>query len=144
MHMGLDNGITIRFREGKEPKWAKRLYVYDTKPEDGFGREFELAYWRKCWNVRKAILDELAEMGRPKDDYEYCLSADELRKVCKAVGKVLNRKDWDEAYDPGDTIWEWSECGSDMKRQNRRCLKAAKRLKGMDPGDYSMRFYDSY
>lgn len=145
--MGLDNGLTVRFREGKEPKWAKRLRIMDDMPKDGFGRELELAYWRKCWNVRKAILGELAEMGRQDDhddDCEYRLSADELRRVCKAVGKVLNRKDWDECYRYGYTIWEWSESGSDMKGQNRRCLKAAERLGGMDPGDYSLIFYDSY
>lgn len=149
--MGLDNGITIRFREGKEPKWSKRLRVLDDSPcvlddgpKDGFGKEFELAYWRKCWNVRKAVLDELAKMGRHGDDYEYCLSADELRRMCKAIGKVLNRKDWDRSHRYGYTIWEWDESGSDMKRQNRRCLKAAERLSGMDPGDYSIRFYDSY
>lgn len=147
MRMGLDNGMAIRFREGKEPKWAKSLRVMDDVPKDGFGRELELAYWRKCWNVRKAILDELAEMGRQDDhddDCEYRLLADELRRVCKAVGKVLNRKDWDECYRYGYTIWEWSESGSDMKTQNRRCLKAAERLSGMDPGDYSLIFYDSY
>lgn len=144
MHMGLDNGIVIRFRQGKEPRWAKRLDGYDHKTDDGFGKELELAYWRKCWNVRKVVLDELAKIGIHENEYEYCLSADGLRKVCKAVGKVLNRKDWDDAYDHGEAIWEWGECGSHMKRQNRRCLKAAKRLKGMDPGDYSIRFYDSY
>lgn len=142
--MGLDNGITVRFRHGKEPKWAKRLYVYDARPKDGFGGEFELAYWRKCWNVRRAIIGELAKAGRQEDDCGYHLSADELRGVCEAVGKVLNRKDWDEGHSYGDTIWEWDEVGSDMKRQNRRCLKAAKRLSGMNPWDYSLRFYDSY
>lgn len=143
--MGLDNGMAIRFRQGKEPKWAKRLCVLDDRPKGEFGRELELAYWRKCWNVREVVLGELAKMGRRHDDdYEYCLSADELHEICKALGKVLNKKDWDEAYRDGNTIWEWGESGSHMKSQNRLCLKAAKRLKGTDLSDYSLIFYDSY
>lgn len=141
--MGLDNGMAIRFRQGKEPKWAKRLCVLDDKPKGEFGRELELAYWRKCWNVRYAVLDELRRAGR-LDDEDYVLSADELRKACKAIGKVLNKKDWDEAYCDGGTIWDWNDVGPHMKRQNRLCLKAAKRLKGMDPSDYYLIFYDSY
>ena len=137
----MDNGIVIRFKEGKEPRWAKRLDVLDDRPKDGFGRELELAYWRKCWNVREVVLGGLAESGWPG---EYRLSASELHAICKALGKALNRKAWDEAYCDNDAIWEWDEVGSSMRRQNRRCLKAAKRLKRMDPGDYCLTFYDSY
>ena len=52
--MGLDNGISIKFRDLKEklsPKLVKKLKLFDREPYDG--NDYSILYWRKCGNIKK-------------------------------------------------------------------------------------------
>lgn len=57
--MGLDNGIMLKIKDkekfGEIPAWIRR------EPwEDEHNYDYEILYWRKCWNVRAEILTYLA------------------------------------------------------------------------------------
>ena len=67
--MGLDNGIILKakvkeFR--KIPKWLKDIEEYSSKlnGDKSDYRKFELCYWRKCYLIRRDIIDCLhAKIG---------------------------------------------------------------------------------
>ena len=48
--MGLDNGIIV-----KKTELTKRLFKVKKNCLDEYTDDFEIAYWRKCWNVRDNI-----------------------------------------------------------------------------------------
>ena len=60
--MGLDNGLVIRKRNQKVSK--------------------EIAYWRKCWNVRRDILDII---DSTEEKYCYAVSPDQLLHFVKIL-----------------------------------------------------------
>ena len=130
--MGLDNGIVIRRETApdnaskifNEQEWAKKY-------------EFiEVAYWRKCWNVRQVILDTLYQIFI--DEYRVSMSFEDLNNVICSL-KKMKKSNW---CDYGGCIWEWKEFKSIQKR-NIKALKKLRRL--MKKYDHiEVYFYDSY
>ena len=124
--MGLDNGIEIRRTNDLPPCTS----IFD----NGYG--IEVAYWRKCWNVRHIIYTIIDE---PSDnDFEYELNLDQIHAIIKAL-RTFNSKNY---QDYGGCIWEWD----DFKRINRRNIHALKKLTKMMKQYPSIIpvFYDSY
>ena len=72
--MGLDNGIDFKILDkekfGEIPAWIKR-----EEWEEKYGFDYEMLYWRKCWNVRQEILIYL---GSSDDEYEWVLDLNDL------------------------------------------------------------------
>lgn len=138
--MGLDNGISLRFKNN-EPRWVNKLYHYE------FDGSYELAYWRKCWNIRELILAMLEEFGHKVDNetFAYTLSAKELLIISRTIKKtLLNKKCWTEHYEEGLTIWDWKSIKRGYIRQCQMCIRYAKKLMKLNPDDYVIEFYDSY
>ena len=104
--------------------------------KSAYGYDLDIAYWRKCWNVRDIILDLLQV---PFDnDSQTPMSIDDVIAVIKAL-KRLNAKNY---TDRGGCIWEWS----DFRRINRRNIAALNRLaRLMKKNDgLEVYFYDSW
>ena len=54
--MGLDNGIILEIPSKELPKdFPTKLSDFSDKTLKETG-ELEVAYWRKCWGIRNAIL----------------------------------------------------------------------------------------
>ena len=98
--------------------------------------EAEICYWRKCWGIRKDILDIVADDAYPGNDGEFFLNIEDIEKII-AILKTYNKRNWDTL----DTIWEWDEMKDTIKNQIKR-LKELKKL--MKKDTIFPRFYDSY
>lgn len=130
--MGLDNGIMIK-RATVTPKAAA---AFDEEWRDSNGYDLEVAYWRKCWNVRTIILMTLNIWS--DNDYECSMTIDDIVKVINALKKI-NKKNY---VDCGSCIWDWSEFKS-IQRRNLRNLRRLVRIMRRDKGLH-VYFYDSY
>ena len=133
--MGLDNGIIAR--KSNNEKINNKLLALNTYTySEG---DHEIAYWRKCWNVRGAIADVI---GGIYDNGETPLAYEDIIAVIKQL-KWFNKKNWsgDSWYD--GSIWEWDE----IEKSHRDCIKRLQRLARLMkkyPGEIDVYFYDSY
>ena len=129
--MGLDNGIIARKSNDEKANnklLALNTYIYS----DG---DHEIAYWRKCWNVRKLIFNALG--AGYEDEYQILLNREDILKIIRRL-KKLNKKTWDER----ESIWSWEE-HKRSHRGNVRRLRRLARLMRKYP-DIEVYFYDSY
>lgn len=133
--MGLDNGI-VASKSNNEKINAKLLALNTYTYISG---NHEIAYWRKCWNVRGAIADVI---GGIDDNGETPLAYEDVIAVIKRL-KQFNRKNWlGDSWD-GGSIWEWDE----IKKNHRGCIKRLQhlaRLMKRYPDEIEVYFYDSY
>lgn len=130
--MGLDNGIMVR-RETMIPALIK----FDTDWQERNDCDIEIAYWRKCWNVRSVILYTLGINS--DNDLEFDLSRNNIKDIIAALKKMTNKKEYYNDY--GGCIWDWR----DFKRIQKRNIRALRRLyRIMGKHDLSVYFYDSY
>lgn len=131
--MGLDNGIMV-CRKDNLPFGIRHLDY------DGWRKEhhldIEIAYWRKCWGIRRTILDILGVSS--EDDSEFEMNGCEVLAVIRAL-KTINKKNWEERA--GD-YWTWEEY-KNTHRWNIRRLKRLARIMRRHP-DLEVYFYDSY
>ena len=129
--MGLDNGLIAR-KTGvvSIDKQLKEigLYSYD----DGE----EIAYWRKCWNVRYAIADAIKGIN-DNDNTE--VTVDDVIAIIKKL-KKFNRKTW--CTEACDSIWSWSEIKKNHRANIRRLCALARLMKKYPT--IEVYFYDSY
>ena len=98
--------------------------------------DLEVAYWRKCWNVRNIIF-ELLNI-EDFNDSRTPMSIDDVVVVIKAL-QQLNAKNY---TDRGSCIWDWPV----FRRINRRNIIALNRLvRLMKKNDnIEVYFYDSW
>ena len=130
--MGLDTGVYVK-KTGIETidKQLKRIayYVYDDS--------VEIAYWRKCWNVREAIGRAL---GTFYDNGQTNLDLCDINAIIKEMSKC-NKHNWlHNGWD--GSIWEWKEIKK-HHRANIRRLRGLAKLKKKYP-IIDVIYYDSY
>ena len=130
--MGLDNGICIR--RDSAPECASKIF-HEEEWEKKYG-SIDVAYWRKCWNVRNIIFDLLDITDF--NDSETTITVDDVKRVIAKL-KKLNKNNY---QDGGGCIWLWSE----FKRLNCRNIKQLKRLVRLMHKYPAMEvyFYDSW
>ena len=130
--MGLDNGLCIKRNE-------KSMNIYDKIKhfEDDWDKEhkydFEVTYWRKCWNVRSLIADCI---GGINDCGNTPITREQISLIINVL-KSLNTETWDE----GMSIWTWEEQEPHMQQYIEN-LKYLYELMGEH--DLDVYFYDSY
>lgn len=131
--MGLDNGLCIKRND-------KSLSVYDTVKrfekewEKKYQFDFEVCYWRKCYNVRHRIA---MAIGGINDNLYTPLKREDIPKMIDAL-KFFNAENWD---DDGGSIWEWDE-QEELIEQHIENLEYLYELMGEH--DLDVYFYDSY
>ena len=97
--MGLDNGFVVRgIPKNKIPCYVR--LPFDDEDEDG---SITIAYWRKCWGIREAILKVLHPK---KDEYTINVDAEDLPAIIRSLMKFCSKEYWEEN---GDSIWEFEE-----------------------------------
>lgn len=134
--MGLDNGIQIKRKQGLPDEVFKK---FDTDISRKWEYDLEVAYWRKCWNIRALIYNALG--AEWENDSKVPMDRQDVLNVIKAL-KGVNRKNWEDNEWGGGSIWEWDEY-KDSHRRNIANLKWLARFmkKHLDIEVY---FYDSY
>ena len=138
--MGLDNGILVR-KDCVTNKIAQKLlsrYI-----NNFFPNYYEIAYWRKCWNIRRELIDILDFDDSTLNDCDYPITSKNQIDQIISYLKSLNEETWcNDGSSWGDSIWEWEEIEDCIKEQ----IKALKTLKFAMFFDKNIRafFYDSY
>ena len=132
--MGLDNGIEIK-RRADLPAFA--FAYFDKQYLVKYNYDLEVAYWRKCWNVRNIIIDILKI--RENNDSHTVMTIDDVDAVITALCKI-NKKNW---LDHGDTIWDWKEFKC-IQRRNIRNLRRLRHMMRKKPEVFEVYFYDSW
>lgn len=134
--MGLDNGIILKVANEKDYKAAYNTFRHEDWYDEN---EFEVAYWRKCWGVRAAILSLYPKSN--EEPYSYPVTSANIKDIIKEFKYFLRKKHWD---DDAGSIWEWDD--KYTRRNQRRNLWNLYKLKWWlrwHPNDTAY-FYDSY
>lgn len=112
--MGLDNGLYLRVNEDKHidfpeevvtrGKWNE-VWDYNENGEVCVkGKEIDMCYWRKCWNIRQAIMNVIDE-DYDGDGGMIELSIGSLKKIWHEIFRLTHKKEWED----GESIWTWKE-----------------------------------
>lgn len=97
--MGLDNGIIVKAKTLRGSRFLEKYFSY----LDKLGNGYELAYWRKCYNVRSKILEWVKNAY---DAGEFELNLTDLVQVLDVMKYFLDKEHW---YEEGGSIWTWEE-----------------------------------
>lgn len=113
------------------------LALFDDEVSKKYNYDPSVAYWRKCWNVRKIIIDVL-DVREDNDSYT-TMTIDDVDAVITALCKI-NKKNW---LDRGSTIWDWKEFKG-IQRRNIRNLRRLRHMMRKNPDVFEVYFYDSW
>lgn len=136
--MGLDNGIILKLSNKKIPEDfpEQDAWWISSQEEVDKNGEFEVAYWRKCWDIRSIIL-EVLHAGQEGGSYP--IEADDLPAIRRGIIHLINPKHYDNE---SDSIWEYDE-RVDGELQILLNLMWLENYLKKHPED-SAYFYDSY
>ena len=111
-----------------------KLQCFEEEWNKKYGYDFDVCYWRKCWNVRGLIFDCLED---GEDNLGALIKREDIPKIIDAL-KSLNDENWE---DKGSSIWTWEEQKPHIERyiQNLKYLYEL-----MGEHDLDVYFYDSY
>lgn len=135
--MGLDNSIEIK--RNAYTNLIPELRQFELEYDKAYEYDFEICYWRKCWNIRNDILWIIGE--RLSDKYEYTLDKEDIDQIIK----LLESYNADNFEDSGGCIWDWDDEEypySEKIQQDIASLKVLRQL--MDKYELEVYFYDSY
>lgn len=135
--MGLDNSIEIK--RNAYTNSIPELRQFELEYDKAYEYDFEICYWRKCWNIRNDILWIIGE--RLSDKYEYTLDKEDIDQIIK----LLESYNADNFEDSGGCIWDWDDEEypySEKIQQDIASLKVLRQL--MDKYELEVYFYDSY
>lgn len=118
--MGLDNVIYVRSKDKinrpsfltadkdwRTDNWDDKLCCY----------EYEVAYWRKCYNVRNALYEAMRKSGGAEllcgdpNNGDFKVSFNTLDIFIDEYKKLLNKETWNS----GESIWDWDETEDILK-----------------------------
>ena len=134
--MGLDNGIQFKILDkqkfGDIPSWFRREAW-----EDKYEYDYEILYWRKCWNVRSEIMGYLKV---DEDCIETNITLDQLEDIFAILKTLYTKENWDE----GGSIWSWDDIKKNYPANLKYARKVLKWLETKPSDSYQLYFYDSY
>ena len=135
--MGLDNGIQIKRNTSTNsiPELKQFELAYDNKHQF----DFEICYWRKCYNIRNMIMD-VVESARDNDNSDILTTTD-IEKIIHGL-QSFNSANWQEN---GGSIWDWDDEEYPYSEKIQRDIENLKNLHTlMEKYDLEVYFYDSY
>lgn len=92
--MGLDNGIVIKGKTLKAQRFLAENFKH-LEDRHSLG-DFEFGYWRKCWNIREAFLDNFSKNGYDGQGGHLNLSIKDLERAYDVtLRQFLDEKNWD-------------------------------------------------
>ena len=130
--MGLDNGIVIKKNDHTAAIDAKLVDLFE---ELTYSEEYEVCYWRKCYNLRNEILYIINR--KFDEEYEYRLNAEDVEQIIE----YLQSLDADTWNDSGPSLWEWEEMEEHILQDINNLSTLVELMKEYD---LDVVFYDSY
>ena len=137
--IGLDNGIIVRSKNFEAQKWLLR-WGQEKNLEEIYGG-IELAYWRKCFNIRAKIMERIEAF---KDGDHTPLTFADLATICDICEKFITKKyNWDENR---GSIWDWIHSVRNLADVIITINDFIDDIgdDGLDETDFEIYFYDSY
>lgn len=135
--MGLDNSIQIKRNTSTNsiPELKQFELAYDNKHQF----DFEVCYWRKCYNIRNMIMD-VVESARDNDNSDILTTTD-IEKIIHGL-QSFNSANWQEN---GGSIWDWDDEKYPYSEKIQSDIENLKNLQTlMEKYDLEVYFYDSY
>ena len=135
--MGLDNGIIIKEAEALKDEFKScPCFTWSDDDQKTYGYQ-EIAYWRKCWGIREAILRVLRKDQNSCG--EHLVEYDDVQAIVRALKPFLSKEYWEEN---ADSIWEYESAVDNL-------IDTILRLSWLDGfmqthKDLKVYFYDSY
>ena len=136
--MGLDNGIQVR--RTPETNKIEELKVFNRDWDKELEYDFEVCYFRKCWNIRNDIL-WIVDAPLGSHDYEWRVTKENVDEII-TLFQSYNAENFE---DSGSCIWDWDDEEwpySEKIKQDIEDLKLLRQL--MDKYELEVYFYDSY
>lgn len=133
--MGLDNGIEVR----RKKNLPNCVLCFDDDWCKQRGYDLEVAYWRKCWNVRDVIFDVLRRGD--ENDSVIDITREELVEIIDRLESDINYFDFLEGGSYS-CIWDWNTLRRIQKRNIKNLKKLARMMKRHP--EIEVYFYDSY
>ena len=130
--MGLDNGIIVKKVKIDEIDNYVQYEDYSTENET----EIEIAYWRKCWGIRQAILNAL---NSDVDNGNTIIHREDIPNIVDALTPFLDEDYWNKN---SDSIWKYDEQIAD--NLTHILLNLVWLATYMKDHDVVAWFYDSY
>lgn len=99
--------------------------------------DFELAYWRKCWGLRRDILFLIGKRWASENEWQFNLTKDDVDNIIDLLGSY-NENNWE------DSIWEWNGEDNYSEYMQHQIENLRVLIGLMDKYDLEVYFYDSY
>ena len=131
--MGLDNGICIK-RNSTSIEIYDKLRRFEDSWDTKHEYDFDIAYWRKCWNIRELIAEAI---GGIYDCSDTSITRDQIPEIINKL-QSLNEENWE---DRGSSIWTFEDQEPYIKQQIEDLWYL---YELMDKYDIDVYFYDSY
>ena len=135
--VGLDNGLCIKRNEytNNIPELKRFEDAWDKDNEF----DFEICYFRKCYNVRHMIIESIKVAY--DNDISEPLTVEHIEKIIKGL-QAFNADNW---QDNGGSIWDWDDEEYPYSAKIQSDIENLLYLKEL-MGRYNLEvyFYDSY
>ena len=107
--------------------------------EDGSPEfDYEILYWRKCWNLRREISHAL---NLPFDYVQkFGLSIDEVKTIWHVINENNNKYWWEHT----DSIWSYEEMRDHLDNDLLALEWLIHYMRAHKENEYMVEFYDSY
>lgn len=135
--MGLDNGLCIKRNEytNSIPELKRFEDTWDKDNEF----DFEICYFRKCYNVRHMIIESIKVAY--DNDISEPLTVEHVEKIIKGL-QAFNADNW---QDNGGSIWDWDDEEYPYSAKIQSDIENLLYLKElMERYNLEVYFYDSY
>ena len=135
--MGLDN--VIQSKRNTSTNSIPELKQFELSYDNKHQFDFEICYWRKCYNIRNMIMDVI-ESARDNDNSDILTTTD-IEKIIHGL-QSFNSANWQEN---GGSIWDWDDEEYPYSEKIQRDIENLKNLQTlMEKYDLEVYFYDSY
>ena len=136
--MGLDNGIVLKAKTSRGIE-----YLAENHDFYFYGNDNEIGYWRKCWNIRREILNAFDDKGYDGNGgYINLTSVEDLVNMAETLKYFLREENWEEE----ESIWDWyielPAIANPIKKL--RYLIEDIENENVSIDDLNIYFYDSY
>ena len=140
-NIGLDNGLILHSRNmikaAERPPKVTSLGAHDNyegHPEF----DYEVLYWRKCWNLRTAVARALE---LPHDYvHKFDLSIEDIKAIWHVVNEHNNKHVWED----GSSIWSYDEMHDHLDSDLLSLEWLIHFMRTHRDNEYMVEFYDSY
>ena len=135
--MGLDNGIEVK--RTPYTNVLPELQCFNGPWDDEHKYNFEVVYWRKCYNVRSMIMNTVQSVRN--NGTSDPLTTENIDAIINGL-QSFNSDNW---QDNGGSIWDWDDKEYPYSEHIKHDIENLKTLrKLMNKYDLEVYFYDSY